>query len=233
VQVKASSLLIFCSIGVLIAVIFSYLTAQSPWDLSAWTPEVGWHRVLGPFIGWWLGWFILAIWKTSSRTSRLATRIVSVDLLDLSPLSPFVKQGLLMALLTVGSVSICSLFLLDPEQRQWLVVASVIGVSLPLAMLGLWLPVRGVHRRIQQAKEVELAWTRERIRQSRALLHDGSADASPGQMVDLIAYLQFVEDVPEWPLQGLTIVRVTLYLLIPVASWLGSLLIESVLDYLF
>lgn len=82
-----------------------FLTAQSPWDPSTWSPEVWWHRVHGLFIGWWLGWFVLAVRDTSALTSRLAARIGSVDLLDLSPLSPFVKQGLLTALLTVSAVS--------------------------------------------------------------------------------------------------------------------------------
>jgi hypothetical protein len=221
-------------IGVLVTVFTPYLTtptAESPWNPSTWSPEVWWHRVLGPLIGWWLGWFVLAVWDTSARTSRLAARVVSVDLLDLSPLSPFVRQGLLTALLIVGAVSVSSLFLLEPG--QWPVVAIVVGLCLPLAMLGLWLPVRGVHRRIQEAKQAELEWTRARIRQSRDHLHDGSSDVSPDEIGDLIVYLRFIEDVPEWPLQTSSIVQVALYLLIPVASWFGSLLIESMLDRLF
>jgi hypothetical protein len=222
------------SIGVLCTVFFPYLTTlttQSPWNASTWSPEVWWHRVLGPVIGWWLGWFVLAVWDTSARTSRLAARVGSVDLLDLSPLSPFVRQGLLTALLIVGALSVSSLFLLEPG--QWPVVVIVVGICLPLAMLGLWLPVRGVHRRIQEAKQGELEWTREKIKQSRNSLHDASSGVSLGEIGDLIVYLRFIEDVPEWPLQTSSIVQVVLYLLIPVASWFGSLLIENMLDRLF
>jgi hypothetical protein len=220
-------------IGVLLALFFALLTVEALWDPSAWTPEAWWHRVLGPFIGLWFGWIVLAILFTSTRISRLADRIGSVDLLDLSPWSPFVNQGLLTALLIVGAVSIVSLFLLDPEQRRWLVVAITVGLCLPLALLGLLLPVRGLRRRIRTAKGAELAWIRDSIRQSRTHLRDGSSDASPGQMADLTAYQRLIKDVPEWPFRTSTLVQVLLYLLIPVASWIGGLLIENGLGYLF
>jgi hypothetical protein len=203
--------------------------------------------VLGLFVGWWLGWLIWAVWSTSARISRLAARVASVDLLDMSAWSPFVKQGLLTALLTVGGLSICSLMLLEP--RQWPAVAIWVVVCLPLALLGLLLPLRGAHQRILQVKEVELEWARGRIRQSRALLggalsevsedtpdtapSDASSETSPGQMSDLIAYLQLIDDVPEWPVQASALLQVTLYLLIPIVSWFGGLLIESLLDQLF
>jgi hypothetical protein len=49
----------------------------------------------------------------------------------------------------------------------------------------------------------------------------------------LNAYLQLIDDVPEWPFQSSTVLRVMLYLLIPIVSWLGGLLIEGMLDQLF
>lgn len=90
--------------GILLAVFIPYLTAQSPWDPSTWNPEIWWHRGLGLFVGCWGGWAIFAGWHSSIRFSRLAIRIKSVDLLDLSPLSPFVNQGLLTSLPIIGFV---------------------------------------------------------------------------------------------------------------------------------
>ena len=99
------------------------------------------------------------------------------------------------------------------------------------------MPVRGARERIREAKGVELAWTRDGIRESRTHLHnlfsDTSPDASDGQMADLTAYQRLIEDVPEWPFRISTLVQVLLYLLIPVASWIGGLLIENGLGYLF
>jgi hypothetical protein len=218
--------------GLLLSVLMPLLTAETAaWAPSTWSPEIWWHRLLGLFIGWWAGWFVLSIWYTSKQTSRLAVRIERLDLFDLSPLSPFVKQGLLTSLLAVGALSLMSLFLLEPG--QWPVVAITVGLCLPLAVLGLLLPVRGAHLRIREAKEAELAWTRERIRQASSFVYKLSAPESPGQLADLVAYRQFIQDVPDWPIEGSALLQVTLYLAVPVVSWFGNLLVGKVLGFLF
>ena len=220
-------------IGIFFTFLTTLLTASTPWDISTWTLESGWHRILGPWIGWWFGWISLGISRTSRQVAHLTTRIKKVNLLDLSPLDPFVKHGLLTALLIVGAVSIGSLFLFDPGSGMWLVVASVVGISLPLALLGLFMPVRGVYLQIHAAKQVETAWIREQIQQARDSLRDTSGQRPPGSLADLLAYQNFIEEVPEWPLQSLSIVQVFVYLLIPVLSWVGGLLIENVLGFFF
>jgi hypothetical protein len=217
--------------GTMLAVFIPYLTAQSPWDPSTWNPEIWWHRGLGLFVGCWGGWAIFAGWHSSKRFSQLAVMINSVDLLDLSPLSPFVKQGLLTTLSIIVFVSICILFLLEPG--QWPAVVILVGLTIPLALLSLLLPVRGLHRLIREAKQAEINWSREKIRQSRNLLHSVPPEVPSGQMADIEAYLRLIEDVPEWPFQTSTIVRMVLYLMIPIASWFGGLLIEGVLELIW
>lgn len=239
VQVKTRSLLIFCTIGVVAAVAMPYLTSPTPpWDPSMWSPEIGWHRLLGLFSAVWTGCLFAVVIDTAAQTSRLADWIEAVDLLDLSVWSPFVRQGLLTSLLVVGGLSVQALRLYEPGER--IVLAITFGLCLPLAFLGLWLPVRGAHRRIRQAKEAELAWVHERIQQSRARLQEesavgspvGSPGSPPSQMPGLIAYLQLIERVPEWPFQTSTFVQVALYLLIPIGSWFGSALVEGLLGRL-
>ena len=230
--VGTKSLVLAGLLGVLLTVLLPFLTAETAaWDPSTWYPEVWWHRLLGLFAGWWFGWFVLAIWVASTQSSRLAARIQRLDLLDLSPLSPFVKQGLLTSLLAVGAATLLSLFLLEPG--QWPVVVISVGFALPLAIIGLLLPVLGAHRRIREAKEAELEWTRERIRRASSFVYKLSAPESPGQLGDLYAYQQLIRDVPEWPIEGSALLRVTLYLGIPVVSWFLSLLIENLLDFVF
>lgn len=222
------SLLAWGLVGVAATVMTPTLTTAEPWRSSTWPPEVWWHRFVGLFIGWWFYWFIAEAIATGTSTSRLADRLENVDLFDQRPMSPFVKQGLLTALLTVGAVSLISLMLVDPG--EWPVVALTLGLCLPVAVLGLLLPVRGVHRRIRDAKQSELVWARDRIRCVRKSLHEGVPEGSPGKMADLIAYQRLVEDVSEWPFQASTAVQIGLYLLIPAASWLGGLVIEGLLS---
>lgn len=234
-DIGARRLFLVGLIGVLLTVLTPYLTAfESPWDPATWSPEVVWHRILGPFIGWWLAWFVLAVWYTSAQTSRIAARIGAIDLFDLSPLFPFTRQGLLTALLAVGGGTIVSLFLLDPGQGP--AVAIAIAICLPLSVLGLLLPVRGAHHRIRDVKKAELEWTRDRIRQSRSLLDAAPTQGAPGvvlgQMADLIAYLQLVDDAQEWPFQGSTFAQMVLYVLIPAGSWFASALIKVLLENL-
>jgi hypothetical protein len=151
--------------------------------------------------------------------------------LDLRPFALFVKQGLLTSVLAVGALSIISLLLLEPG--QWPVVVIIVGLTLLLAVLGLLLPMRGLRRRIRQVKGAELAWTRERIRRASAFVYKLSAPETPGQLADLYAYQQLIDDVPEWPIEGSAILQVALYLAIPVLSWFCSLLIENLLGFVF
>lgn len=179
-NISKTSLIFWGLGGMMLAVFIPYFTAQSPWDPSTWNPEIWWHRGLGLFVGCWGGWAIFAGWHSLKRFSRLAVRIKKVDLLDLSPLSPFVNQGLLTTLLIIGFVSIFSLFLLEPG--QWPAVVILVGLTLPIALLGLLLPVRGLHQLIREAKQAEIVWTLERIRQSRPLLHGVTTEESSGRM---------------------------------------------------
>jgi hypothetical protein len=230
--VSSKSLVLAGLLGALLTVFTPVLTARTPaWDPSTWAPETWWHRVLGLFIGWWSGWFAQAIWVTSTQTSRLAARIQKLDLLDLSPLSPFVKQGLLTSVLAVGATTLLSLFLLEPDQGP--AVLMWVVLTLPLAIVGLLLPLRGAHRRIREIKEAELEWTREQIRRVSTAAYKLSTPESPGQLADLYAYLRFIDGVREWPIENSAFVQVALYLAIPMVSWLGSLLIENLLSRLF
>ena len=175
---STGALIIVGILGVLTSALLPTLTAGTPaWEPSTWSPEVWWHRVVGLFLGWWLGWFVLAIWHTSLQTSRLAARIGRLDLLDLSSLYPFVKQGMLTSLSAVGAASLVSLFLLEPGQTPVVVIS--VAFALPLAVLGLLLPVRGAHLRIRKFKLAELEWTRERIRRSRSAVYELSATRAP------------------------------------------------------
>jgi hypothetical protein len=200
-----------------------------------WPPELWWHRLLGLFTGLWTGCLFAAVWDTAALTSRLADRVDPVDLLDLSVWSPFVKQGLLTTLLVIGGFTVQALRLYEPQ--EWIALVMVLGASLPLALLGLWLPVRGAHRRIRQAKEAELVRISERIRQASTVLLDGSADGSPrtsaDQMPGLVAYRQLIEGVPEWPFQSSTFFQVALYLLIPIGSLIVREMAEGLVGQLF
>ena len=50
-------------------------------------------------------------------------------------------------------------------------------------------------------------------------------------IAELVAYRTTVESVKNWPFDNPTLVRFSLYLLIPLGSWLGGAFVERGVDY--
>ncbi len=101
--------------------------------------------------------------------------------------------------------------------------ALTIAVGFALSAAGLLLPTLGVHRRIQQAKAAELEAVWRQVEEARGL---GENDQLPG----LLAYETRIAATREWPFDAGALRRLGLYLLIPVASWVGGALMERLVD---
>ena len=198
---------------------------QNPWNPSTWSPEVAWHRILSPATLLLAGWLGYAIVNVSVRMSRIARKLSRIDLLDLSPLTPFTQLGLTNALLLFGLLSIWSLVMLETGFGQMMFVIG--GIGLFVAVVALLSPVRGVHKRICQAKEQELGWVNGQISKQRSSFQNPGTDRQSGKMADLVAYRSLVENVPEWPFTSSTYTRLVLYALLPVLSWGVGLIAEE------
>ena len=229
VRLRRRGLLITGLLGIALAFLTPYLAQpvpSAPWSPSNWSPEVGWHRVLGPVIllfTWWLGYAVITV---SVRMSRLAKKLNRIDLLDLSALAPFTQQGLTNALLVIGLISIFSLMMLEPGFGSTVLLVG--GPSLVVAALAMLYPVRGVHQRIRESKEMELGQIIEAISARRSAFQDPEVGHRSGEMADLIAYRGLIKDVPEWPFTTSTYARIILYALIPLASWGFGIVAEEI-----
>jgi hypothetical protein len=220
-------------IGLAFAFVTPYLVPPVPdnlWHPSSWSPEVTWHRILGPITSVLSMVLAYAILSVSGRMSRLASRLGSIDLFDHRPLMPFTHQGLRNALLLIGLFSIYGLMLLT--ETGFGLVALIIGLAtLTGAALTLVLSLRGVHRRIEQAKNAELAWLDGELAKRRPSRRR-PLEGAPGEFADLAAYRREVKEVAEWPVNTSTWVRFALYSLIPVASWAAAAVVERFVDAL-
>ena len=49
-------------------------------------------------------------------------------------------------------------------------------------------------------------------------------------VAEITAYQNVIENIRNWPFDSPTLIRFTLYLLIPLGSWLGGALVERGLD---
>ena len=199
----------------------------NPWEWQSWSYDVYWHRVTTVFFVWWIGCFCYVTVAESARLSQFSDDIESLDLLDMRPYQPLIRQGLTNALLVFGMVSVLSL--LGVESRYWPLLVGSWSKFIVVAWIGLMLPLRGIRKKIRAAKDHELDWCRQSLKTSRDALKSG---AGGRQSIDeIMAYKTMIESIRNWPFDSPTLVRFTLYLLIPLGSWLGGAFVERGLDF--
>lgn len=217
-------------IGIAIAVAIPFLTDQHAgvWALWRYGPEPIAQRFVLLGVGWLLARLLYAVAVESKRLARAGER-VRVDLLDLRAFAPLTRQGLRHALAILGTLSILSLMLFDYDKPGLVpVVASAGAVVLAAAIAALLSPLVGARRAIQRAKRAELDWCEGELRAARAALAEGRSHTR--SLADLVAWRSTVLAVHEWPLDAPTLRRFTLYLAIPLGSWLGGALVERGVD---
>ena len=161
--------------------------------------------------------------------SSLGTKIASINLLDRAPLSPFGRRGLRSVLLWM----LYTLFYSSLYAGSW--AADVLPLVLisfaAFAFTAFLLPVLGAHRRIRQARDLELARVREGIQTTRdALLVSGPVEMPGGRLADLVAYEARISAVRAWPFDTPMLLRFGLYLVIGLGSWFGAAFVERLLD---
>jgi len=229
IRLSSRGLVITGSIGFALAFALPYMVPPvppTPWSPSAWSPEVAWHRILGPVTSVWQLWLIYAVVTVSVRMSRVAKKLSHINLLDLAPLAPFTHLGLTNALLLIGLLSIWSLMMFETGFGQIMILVG--GTTLVVSALALLSPVRGVHKKIRQSKEAELGWVNGEISKQRSAFRNQIAGQRSGEMADLVAYRSLIESVSDWPFTTSTYTRLILYALIPVASWSFGIVAEGI-----
>lgn len=233
IRFSPAGLTVAALLGLAVGLGSPYLTPPVPqdlWNPATWGAEVAWHRTLGPLLAAESAILAYAIVSVSRRMSRLAADLKSIDLFHLEPLAPFTQRGLGNALLLMGFVAIGGLMVLT--ETGFGLLGLLVGTAILLgAGIALLLPLRGVHRRITQAKAAELEWVDTRLREQRTVLKTGQARTS-GDLSDLASYRDLVRAVPDWPIGASGYVRFALYLLIPVVSWAAAALVERLVDAL-
>jgi len=172
--------------------------------------------------------FSYVIIVESARLSSLSNKFPSPDLLKLNPYRPLVRQGLTNALLVIGMASVLSL--LGVESRYFAVLVGFWIMSVLLAWIGMMLPLRGIRGMIKRTKRRELDWCKENLKLSRDSMKSGSHHKPT--IAEITAYQNVIENIRNWPFDSPTLIRFTLYLLIPLGSWLGGALVERGLNLL-
>ena len=169
---------------------------------------------------------IVVVITTSRRVSRLSERVARIDLLDLRGLAPLARIGLRSALAFALAASMLAAMASDeltlPVTLVTMAIVAVVGA------FTLLLPVRGVHRAIRAAKDAELLAVRGAIARTRraALAGEATAAEPPAPLGDLLAFEARIAGVGEWPFDAGTLVRMIVFLALPLGSWIAGALVE-------
>jgi hypothetical protein len=189
-------------------------------------PSVLFDLVVGFVLGWTVSKTLYSALDEDRRFARLARRLRELDLFSLEPLHVFGRRGLRRTLRWMLLVSIASLVFFDAGKVLPPAVAltGIFGFALVCFLFPVW----GVHLRLKQEKQRELAEVRSRIKSERDRLRScqwRSLEAGV-RFADLIAYEARIAAARTWPVDASMIGRLGVYGLLPIGSWLGSALIQ-------
>lgn len=242
--------MIASGIGWLLGFLIPVFAVPGAWTLMTGQPDL-WREALPPEAYWAAGWFLIVVpfliaslckasyqMVTGARLllAELETRI-DVSPLEAEALRPLANAGLHTSFIWMIGAAIGMLFVLDANIESTVIVIFMAGIALlgGLAAIG---PAMAGRRVISRAKEKALADVRAAI----ARLHLDALDPTSDTMVKraddprlaqmgaLLAYEDRLEKAPELPISAPTIARFTLYLALPVGSWLGGAFVERLVD---
>ena len=225
------------AVGLVVGVGSGLLTATDPslWAegrMPHWThPTVVWLAARN-FVNWWVVSRAMALELMLGRAfARLGDRLVSVDLLDRSPLAPFSRRALRNVLLWMLLAAFLSLTYLGEGWASELMPLALVVLG-GFTLAAFLLPLSGAHRRVCDLKRAELERVRAAIREARdhALARSAEEPATGGRLSDLLTYEARVAAVAEWPIDASTLLRFGLYVAIGFWSWIGAALVERVLN---
>ena len=90
------------------------------------------------------------------------------------------------------------------------------------------LPLSGIRKKIRAAKDRELDWCRRTLKIARDEMKSGAGEQQ--SIAEIVAYRSMIEKIRNWPFDNPTLVRFTLYIMIPLVSWLGGAFVERGLN---
>jgi hypothetical protein len=170
-------------------------------------------------------WFAL---RNANALRRLASDVKRLDPFDIDPIRPFGRFGLRMALYTMGGIAIfqaCGVLVAPSEIKgPRILIASTAVVSAAIIFL---LPTWGIHQQ-QRRRKVDLL----RQVQGEIAARPDSREAPLHPLLDLLEYRDQIRRISEWPFETPEVLRLALYMVLPLASWVASALVQRLLDRL-
>jgi len=195
-----------------------------------WSYERTWQWTVGLVLCWNLGLLHDAGLEYGRRFGALARRLERIDLLGLKALAPFANLGMRIALLWLLMAAVFSLNLVDAD--YWSPVLGLTALTVALAASSVLPPILGARDRVRETKREELdriaAWLRGEPGALRGSVLEARAETVG--VADLLAYREMVTALHEWPFDAPMLLRLLLYVAIPIGSWIGGAFVEQLLQ---
>lgn len=220
--------------GVVGGVFFLYFYLLMPSDGGVlldpgfWDAQLISAAIYLPVLGWFVFRLIFELSWNAVHVSRIASRIETLDILDTEAVRPFLMHGVRSSMIAIALLSVASTLAIDAGNA--LLGSSINAAMLLLAaVLVVILPLFGVRNRIRQRKIDELSAVRRQILPLR-LGVASLDDAALARLQTLLAIEQRLIDVNEWPMDRSSAGRIMLYVLLGIGSWIGSAVVERLLN---
>lgn len=192
-------------------------------------PALTFFMLRNAITGWVVGVALATEFRATAGYAYLGESGLQIDLLDTRPLTPFTRRGLRSAFTWIAGTASVSLFWLSPGAG--ITNGPIMITILVMIVWSFFHSIRGVHRSIVAEKRRQLELLRAEIRKHRSeLLGHGVATQDGGRLAALIAYHDLVERAREWPFDTPVILRLALFVILGLGSWLGGALVEKLLD---
>lgn len=197
-------------------------------------------------------WTVLVAWFTwtlalsvaiqaildADAMRRLGRYWVSVDLMRIEQLAAFSRYGLDLAGTVIGLMAlwaVCLVLITSFAGNDWMERSNYIGVLmvslyLSLAMIVFLFPQLGIRERIATEKtRICMQITDLLPSSSGTIFH---AEANPERLAALLSSRSQIEALSDWPAGQHTRLKLFLYLLIPLLSWVAAALVEELVSQL-
>jgi len=211
-----------------------------PWDrylrADLLATRVGFVMVMGWVHAFFFGPATAVLVRQGLLFLRIGREVRAVDLLDHSALAPFVRASLRLALLFTLWIACINAFHVDwggglavAPQIIWMLPGYFVISGILFAF-----PLWGIHQRLRAERDAEFSRVNAAIHGERQALRDSllAADAAALNAVDLLAYRDHVRSFSTWPFDASALLRLGLYLGIPLLGWVGAAIVERGVDVL-
>lgn len=183
-----------------------------------------------PF-GWVAGRLFYAVPTNAIMIGRIAKGIEIEDLAHREPLDVAIQHGSRSAFLSVIFLGLVSVHFVDPGTGA--IAATVLSILFFAGVAISSVPVVGAIARLQDTRDAQV----ERLQSERAeeeakmLRNDGSYQ--PGRMADLVALEQHLVDQRITIFRVSNLVRLLIYAVIGLLSWMGAAAVSVFVESLF